>query len=378
MTDIDTTPSRPTLLIVDDAPQNLSLLSGLLDRDYRVKLATSGARALEIVAAGKPDLILLDIVMPEMDGYEVCARLKANVDTYDIPIIFVTSLDGTDDEARGLALGAVDYLTKPVNPAILQARVHTHLALRQQATTLRDQARALHELNLTLEARVAEETVRVKRLERLRRFFSPAVADVLMSTDNDAFLAPRRREIVVAFLDLRGYTAFTENFGADEVMRVLSEFHAAMGELIMQYGGTVERFTGDGMMIFFNDPIEIDDPASTAMAMAAQMQTRFTELTKAWRLRGYTLTMGIGIAKGVATIGAIGFDGRRDYGAIGSVTNLAARLCAEAEGGKILVSAAVAASTGHDRPLPALSAKRALTLKGFRDAVEVFEVLPGL
>ncbi|MBK6637301.1 MAG: response regulator [Rhodocyclaceae bacterium] len=372
----DASERRPTLLVVDDAPQNLSLMSDILEQDYNVKLAASGTRALAIVAAQIPDLILLDIVMPEMDGYEVCARLKASVATYDIPIIFVTSLDGADDETRGLALGAVDYLTKPINPDILKARVYTHLALRRQAVMLSKQTRALRELNETLEARVAEESARVKRLERLRRFFSPAVADVLLSTDPDAFLAPRRREIVVVFLDLRGYTAFTENFPADEVMRVLSEFHAAMGELITNHGGTVERFTGDGMMIFFNDPIEIDDPAGTALRMAVQMQERFQSLATLWSQRGCVLSMGIGIAKGIATIGAIGFDGRRDYGAIGSVTNLAARLCAEAEGGATLVSAAVAASVANHLGMPALRARQALTLKGFREHVAVFDVLP--
>ncbi len=367
---------RPTLLVVDDAPQNLSLMSDILEQDYSVKLAPSGARALAIVAAQIPDLILLDIVMPEMDGYEVCARLKASVATYDIPIIFVTSLDGADDETRGLALGAVDYLTKPINPDILKARVYTHLALRRQAVMLSKQTLALQELNETLEARVVEETARVKRLERLRRFFSPAVADALLSSDPDAFLAPRRREIVVVFLDLRGYTAFTENFPADEVMRVLSEFHAAMGELIMSHGGTVERFTGDGMMIFFNDPIEIDDPAGTALRMAVQMQERFQSLASPWNQRGYTLSMGIGIAKGIATIGSIGFDGRRDYGAIGSVTNLAARLCAEAEGGAILVSSAVADSVAKRPDMPALCARQPLTLKGFREQVVVFDAMP--
>ena len=367
MNEANDLPNRPTVLVVDDTPQNLSLMSDLLEDDYAVKLAPSGARALKIVAANLPDLILLDIMMPDMDGYEVCRRLKADPQSRDIPVIFVTALDGTEDEARGLGLGAVDYLTKPVNPSILHARVRTHLALRKQAM-------ALQEWNYTLEARVVEETNRVGRLERLKRFFSPAVADVLLAAETDEILAPRRREIVVVFLDLRGYTAFTEKYGADVVMLVLGEFHAAMGELIMQYGGTLERFTGDGMMIFFNDPIEIEDPAGTALKMSVAMQERFTALGELWAARGYTLKMGIGIAKGIATIGAIGFSGRRDYGAIGRVTNLAARLCGEAEGGHILASATVAEAVGNNPDLPALTATAPVVLKGFREPIEIFEV----
>ena len=211
----------------------------------------------------------------------------------------------------------------------------------------------------------------MERLERLRRFFSPAVADLLLGSDPESHLIPRRREIVVVFLDLRGYTAFTEKHGPEEVMRVLGEFHSAMGELIMAYGGTLERFAGDGLMIFFNDPIEIESPAQTAMRMAHDMQQRFKVLQTVWVPRGYTLEMGIGIAQGIAIIGAIGFEGRRDYGAIGPVTNLAARLCAEVKGGMTLVSALAATSAGE------LATRRVgeLTLKGFSAPVAAYELI---
>lgn len=208
-----------------------------------------------------------------------------------------------------------------------------------------------------------------ERLSRLRRFFSPAVADKLVSDQAEDFMKPRRREIVVVFLDLRGYTAFTDTHEADEVMRVLGEFHEAMGEIIMAHGGTLERFAGDGLMIFFNDPIEIPDPAQQAVAMSVAMQKRFAELQTLWQSRGYTLAMGIGIAQGVATLGAIGFEGRRDYGAIGGVTNLAARLCGEAKGGQILVSEAVK----NSMQISALRAIGKLALKGFAQEQEAYE-----
>ncbi len=209
-------------------------------------------------------------------------------------------------------------------------------------------------------------------LERLRRFFSPAVADQLLSVSSEELYRPHRREIVVLFLDLRGYTAFTQKHGADEVMRILGEFHAAMGELIAIYDATLERFAGDGMMIFFNDPIEIADPAVKAAGMALQMQARFQDLNRIWEQRGYGLALGIGIAQGVAIIGAIGFEGRRDYAAIGNVTNLAARLCGQAGGGQILISGVVA---DNIKDVMRVGPVGDLVLKGFAEPVRCFELL---
>ena len=356
-----------TVLAVDDHPINLLLLQKLLQPHYAVRTAKSGTEALQQArSATAPDLILLDVMMPDMSGYEVCRQLKADPATQDIPVIFVTSMSEIESEEQGLSLGAVDYLTKPISSPILLARVKNHLALRRQA-------QELEELNRSLAQRVAEGVAELERMGRLRRFFSPAVADMLLTGDAEDPLKTHRREIVVVFLDLRGYTSFTEAHGADEVMRVLGEFHAAMGELIMASGATLERFAGDGMMIFFNDPIEVPEPAVAALNMALKMQRRFAELQALWQTRGYTLAMGIGIAQGVATIGAIGFEGRRDYGAIGSVTNLAARLCGEARGGQILVSSQAAASGGGTVPLRSAGEVR---LKGFAAPVVVFEPTP--
>jgi class 3 adenylate cyclase len=223
-------------------------------------------------------------------------------------------------------------------------------------------------LSLALSARIAQ----VQRLERLRRFFSPAVADKLLSASSQELYQPRHREIVVLFLDLRGYTAFTEQHGADEVMRILGEFHSAMGKLVINHEATLERFAGDGMMIFFNDPVEVPDPAKRAVVMAMQMQDEFLKLNDTWMQRGYGLAMGIGIAQGMATIGAIGFEGRRDYAAIGRVTNLAARLCAEAHAGQILVCSVVSAHIEHEVPVKSIGA---LSLKGFSEPIHCHEVV---
>jgi class 3 adenylate cyclase len=224
-------------------------------------------------------------------------------------------------------------------------------------------------LSLALSARV----VQARRLERLRRFFSPAVADQLLSATSEELYRPHHREIVVLFLDLRGYTAFTQTHGADEVMRILGEFHAAMGELIASYEATLERFAGDGMMIFFNDPVEISDPAVKAAKMALEMQSSVQKLNKIWQQRNYSLSMGIGIAQGMATIGAIGFEGRRDYAAIGNVTNLAARLCAEAGAGQILVSSVVAGNIEKALRVQSVGERG---LKGFSEPVKCYEITP--
>ena len=375
------TPSeRQTILIVDDTPANLTLLSEILKNGYRTKVALDGERAIMLAAsASPPDLLLLDIMMPEMDGYEVCRRLKADPQTRDIPVIFVTAMGEVEDEAKGLDLGAVDYLTKPVNAAIVKARVRTHLALSEQArelrrlvTRLEKQSGELAWLNETLNARVADGVAQIERLGRLKRFFSPSVVDVLLSGTAEDPLKSHRREIAAVFVDLRGYTAFTETSDPEEVMGVIGEYHEAMGRLVMAHAGTLEHFAGDGMMIFFNDPIQIADPAGMAVKMAIAMQERFKSLAQEWHRRGYDLAMGIGVALGYATIGAIGFEGRRDYGVIGTVTNLAARLCAEASVGQILISQRVQACVSD---LVLMAPVGELVLKGFHRPIAAFSVL---
>ena len=212
----------------------------------------------------------------------------------------------------------------------------------------------------------------VESLSRLKRFFSPQLAEAIVTGGADDPLKTHRREITVIFLDLRGFTAFAETADPEDVMGVLREYHAEMGKLVLEHEGTLERFTGDGMMIFFNDPVPVDDAAERAVRMAVAMRDRVTALIGRWRKRGYELGLGVGIAQGYATIGAIGFEGRWDYGAIGNVTNVAARLCGEAQAGQILLSSRVA-STVED--LIETEEIGALTLKGFARPVPAFNLL---
>src|SRR2546427_9816435 len=359
-----TTPAK--ILVVDDTPQNVKLLADLLAvKGYAVATASSGAEALEKVEKQQPDLVLLDVVMPEMSGYEVCRKIRGSRAAATLPVIMVTALDPAQERVKGIEAGADDFLTKPINRHELLARVKSLLRIK----VLHDE---LGEWNRTLERRVEAQVAQLERLARLKRFFSPQLAEMIVSGDADDPLNSHRRESTVRFLDLRGFTAFAETSEPEEVMGVLREYHAAMGRVILEHEGTLERFTGDGMMIFFNDPVLVPDAPERAVRMAVAMRDRVDELLVKWRRRGYELDFGIGIAQGYATIGAIGFEGRMDYGAIGTVTNLAARLCGEAKPRQILISQRV---LGAVEALLEVEELGGLTLKGFSKPVAAFNVL---
>jgi adenylate cyclase len=304
-------------------------------------------------------------MMPELNGYQVLAELKADDRLRHIPVIMISAVDELESVVRCVELGAEDYLPKPFNPTLLRARIGACLEKKR----LRDE---LVEWNRTLEQRVEEKVAEVERLGRLKRFFSPQLAELIVAGGADDPLKTHRREVTVVFLDLRGFTAFAETAEPEEVMGVLREYHAEMGKLILAHEGTLERFTGDGMMIFFNDPVPVADPAERAIRMAIAMRDGVCGLANSWKKRGYDLTLGVGIAQGYATIGAIGFEGRWDYGAIGTVTNLAARLCGEAKGGQILVSSRVASALEE---LVDLEEVGRLALKGFLRPVPVFSLI---
>ena len=363
------------ILVVDDDQGNRELLARRLAREgFAVHTAADGQAALDLLG-GTPsppiDLVLLDVMMPGIDGYEVLRRLKQDEALRALPVLMISALDEVQSVVRCIELGAEDYLPKPFDPVLLRARIGACLEKKRLRDQEARQARELAEWNRTLERRVAEQVEQMERLGRLKRFFSPQLAELIVSGGAADPLKSHRVEVTVVFLDLRGFTAFAETADPEEVMGVLRDYHAEMGRLILEHEGTLERFTGDGMMVFFNDPVPVPDAAERSIRMARAMRERVQQLDVGWRKRGYDLGVGIGIAQGYATIGAIGFEGRWDYGAIGTVTNLAARLCGEAKATEILVSQRVAGAVEDRVPLEPLGP---LTLKGFARPVSAFRV----
>jgi class 3 adenylate cyclase len=359
--------------VVDDTAANVKLLAGLLEGNgYDVSVAYSGREALDSVANNPPDLILLDIMMPDLDGYEVCRQIRKRPETALLPIVMVTALDPGDERVKGIEAGADDFLTKPINIQEMLARVRSLLRIRELHKVVEEQANSLAELNQTLEDRVEQQVETLERMSRLKRFFSPQLVDMIVSGDANDPLEPHRCNLTVAFLDLRGFTAFAETVEPEEVMDVLREFHTEAGRVIMEFEGTLERFTGDGMMVFFNDPVPIPEPEHAAVKMAVAIRDSVEVLKKqSWEKREYDLGLGIGIANGFATIGAIGFEGRSDYAAIGTVTNLAARLCGEADHGQIIVPRRVVTAVEEYFDHESVGE---LELKGFHRAITAFNV----
>jgi class 3 adenylate cyclase len=363
----------PRVLIADDNPTNVRILRARLAAEgYDIVTAGDGEEALAVARETRPDLILLDVMMPKLDGLEVCRRLKAMPDFPFTPIIIVTAMTDAKDVVAGLEAGADEYLGKPVDHAALGARVRSMLRIKALHDTVTAQGEEIARWNATLERRVAEQVAELERVGRLKRFFSPQLADAIVAGGAADPLRSHRREISVVFLDLRGFTAFAETAEPEEVSHVLGAYHGEMGRLILEHEGTLERFTGDGMMIFFNDPVPVANPEERSVRMAEAMRARVRVLGAEWRRRGHDLDFSVGIANGYATIGAIGFEGRWDYAAIGTVTNLAARLCSEAARDQILISQRIYAAVSD---LVEVKEVGPLQLKGFHRPIVACEVV---
>jgi adenylate cyclase len=240
---------------------------------------------------------------------------------------------------------------------------------------LRQRTDEVVELNRGLEARVAAQVDELGRVGRLKRFLAPQLAEMIIAKGEERILESHRRDIVVVFCDLRGYTAFTETAEPEEVLDFLREYHGALGPLVSQFEGTLDQFSGDGIMVFFNDPVPCPDPAERAVKMAIAMREAASKLIAAWRRRHASeLGFGVGIAQGYATLGQIGFSERSGYTAIGTVCNLAARLCGEAKGGQILVSSRVA---GAVETIAKLEDLGTLEVRGLSRPVAAFNVAAG-
>jgi class 3 adenylate cyclase len=326
-----------------------SYVERILHKHYRIASAKDGAEALEQAQRLRPELILTDVMMPKMSGHDLLQAVRADKVLHSTPVIFLTARAGTEARVESLEAGADDYLSKPFDEPELLARVGNLIRARAQE----------------------RELVKLQK-EKVAKFLPPNLAEMIMSGEHEDFLKGHRREISVLFIDLRGFTAFVETAAPEEVMTILREYQTVMGRLIAECGGTLERFVGDAVMVYFNDPLPCPNHAQQAVKLAVAMRRAVDLLREDWKKRGIHLGAGIGIATGYATIGAIGFEGRQDYAAIGPVTNLAARLCSEAQHGQILVSDRVLSIVKEFVLVESLGE---LTLKGVQRPVAVSQVV---
>ena len=371
----------PALLVVDDNEDNRYTLSLQLNAQgyHNIAIATNGREALSVLHSKPFDLVLLDIMMPELNGYEVLERMRSSPELRNIPVIMISAIGELDSVVRCIELGAEDYLPKPFEPTLLRARVYASLERKRlhdqvvaQAAELASQAAELATWNKTLEQRVADQLGEIERMGKLRRFLSPQVADLIVASGMEKQLQSHRREITALFCDLRGFTSFSETSDPEDVMMLLRDYHAAIGQIIIKYGATLEHFAGDGVMLIFNDPLPIDKPELQAVRMALEMRDAIGTLTEKWRRLGHDIGFGIGISNGFATLGTIGFEGRFDYAAVGTVSNIASRLCDEAKPGQILISPGVLMAVEDTMKVEPVGE---LTLKGIRRPMTAYNVV---
>jgi adenylate cyclase len=371
----------PALLVVDDNEDNRLTLSLQLNGQgyHNITIATNGQEALSVLSSKPFELVLLDIMMPDLNGYEVLARMRSSPELRNIPVIMISAIGELDSVVHCIELGAEDYLPKPFEPTLLRARVRASLERKwlhdqvvAQAADLAAQAAELATWNKTLEQRLADQLAEIERMGKLRRFLSPQIADLIVASGMEKQLQSHRREITALFCDLRGFTGFSETSDPEDVVMLLRDYHAAIGQIIIKYSATLEHFAGDGVMVFLNDPVPIDKPELKAVRMALEMRDAIGTLTEKWRRLGHDIGFGIGISHGFATLGTIGFEGRFDYAAIGTVSNIASRLCDEAKPGQILISPRVLMAVEDSMKVQPVGE---LTLKGIRRPMTAYNVV---
>ena len=362
----------PLVLVVDDVPDNVDILQMRLEaQGYEVATAADGEAGLAAIREKLPDLVLLDIQMPKMDGIEVVKAVKADETLPFTPVIMVTARADAKDVVAGIEAGGDDYLTKPVDQAALMARVRAMLRIKSLHDTVQAQSAELASFNTQLEERVEAQIKQIDRMGNLKRFLAPQLAELIVAQGDESILQTHRRDIVVVFCDMRGFTTFAETAEPEEVLELMDEYHSTLGPIVSEFEGTVGHFSGDGIMVLFNDPLPCPDAAPRSVKMGKAMREAVSVLQAGWRRRGREIGFGIGIAQGYATLGQVGFAERVDYTAIGTVCNLAARLCGEAKDGQILVSKRIATAVDGDAKLDEIGD---LALKGLTQAVAVFNV----
>jgi adenylate cyclase len=344
--------NNSVILIVDDTPENVDVLAGVLREHYQIKVALNGPKALKIAQSDPaPALILLDVMMPEMDGYQVCLQLQADERTRRIPVIFVTAKSEVEDEAQGFGLGAVDYITKPVNPDIVLARVRTHLALKHSLGRLED---------LSL---------------KLARYLPRQVYQSIFEGRQDARIGCSRKKLTVFFSDIVGFANETEGVEPEDFTFILNGYLNRMAQVVSKHGGTLDKFIGDAVLVFFGDPESngVAEDAAACVWMALEMKEAIVELNREWLTKGIRqgFEVRMGISTGFATVGNFGSDERMDYTIIGKQVNLANRLQAAAQAGEILIGEETWLLV---RDVFRCVAKKPVQAKGFERPIQTYAV----
>ena len=361
-----------SVLIVDDNSRNRKVLGMMLElEEYSVRYASDGNEALESLLEDKPDLMLLDILMPGISGVEVCKLVREQPALATLPIVLTTALDAREQVVKGLDAGADDFVQKPVDRNELLARIRSCLRVSRLHQAVHDREAELALLNATLDQRVTEQTAVIERLERLKRYLAPTVADYIVNGGREDLLGSHRAKIAALCCDLRNFTPFGLRAEPEETIDFLNEYYGTLGPLVMAHQGTIDHFTGDGMLVFFNDPVECEEPAIKAVHLAMALRDGIKPTLHKWSQRGFEMGFGSGVTSGYATMGEVGFEGRREYSGTGTPVNLASRLADLAKDGQILVSQSVAAEVCVKLNLDPLGPSE---IKGFPEAINLWEV----
>jgi len=339
-------PKRATILVVDDMPENIDVLRGVLKAHYTVKVAIHGEQALKLCRGEQPpDLVLMDVMMPAMDGFEACRQLKASPRTEGIPVIFVTAMNEVCDEVRGFEAGGVDYINKPVTPAIVLSRVKTHLQLRSAYRFMRD---------------------------TFGRYLSDEVVNTLMDSPQGLKLGGEKCYLTIMMADLRGFTSLSERLPAETVVEMINIFLGCMTEVIQQNQGTIDEFIGDAILTIFGAPVQRDDDALRAVRCAIEMQLAMLSVNRRLAELGYpAIEMGIGIHSGEVIVGNIGSEKRTKYGVIGRVVNTTSRIESYTIGGQILISDNTRCEC---RNRLRIDGQMTVMPKGLREAITIYDI----
>ena len=368
---------RASVLVVDDDPVNRSMLSRSLETDgHEVTTVESGAEALEIVGSQAFDVVLLDVVMPGMDGYQVLERLKVDPELRHLPVVMVTAVDDLASAVRCIELGADDYLSKPVDPVLLGARVRAGLTKKRLHDLQRRHVKEVDRLNRRLEARVVEQMAELIRTGELKRFLPHQVAEGLLAgrlTPDGGF---ERRKLTFLFADMVGFTDLSDRLEPEELSDVLNEYLREMAAVAVEHGGTLDNFIGDGIMVLFGAPTRVDESAQAwaAVRAAFEMKARAEALSAATRARGIPadLRIRVGVNTGHCTVGVFGSDDLRAYKAVGFAVNVAARLQSEADPGSVIVGFRTYALV---RDRVRAEQRAPMTLKGAARPVEAWTIV---